>query len=239
LAPVTVQQTMPPTLPPYTAVWDEVTWRAQATSSFGPIFWPHPQQSSSPPLQLTILNSLTDPLDTLVLEATVQNWQSSSSNAVELTVESSPLLATTLTNTTEDCVPTLGHIRVCNGNYGDTTDAKFVSYIYVNGREILAATIYINDDFGLEALHTVKSLQYNLCHELGHALGIFHNAERGCMVERLTPELDQQDYLHPDPSDLDQLNQLYKTTTTDSNNDNGRTRRQLRRGDGNDGSSRQ
>jgi hypothetical protein len=200
--PTTALQGDQPTLPPYEAIWDEWTWvDKQGVSSSGPLW----EASGTLPLALTIVNALTDPTQSIILNEIIQDWAES---GVVFDVISDPP-ATPMTSV-EDCIPISGRIRVCNGNFGDT-DTRFFSRIYVNDQQrIVAATILQNDQFGFEMLGvTPESLAYNYCHELGHALGLFHNSQ-GCMVQHiLLDALAEGLFVRPDPSDLEALVVMY------------------------------
>ena len=197
-----------PTLPPVQSIWDEDTWSSQNESSSPGPLWETGDGSS---LELTIVNSLTNPTHSDALEATIQDWEESS---VRFNVVSDPP-STPLTSI-DDCIPTLGEIHVCNGNFGDTI-SRFFSKVYVNDQQqIIAATVLQNDQFGIEGSDlldvTPESLSYNYCHELGHSLGLFH-ATQGCMVEHILLETFSAGlFVRPDPSDLQILDAMYGTS---------------------------
>jgi hypothetical protein len=69
---------------------------------------------------------------------------------------------------------------------------------------MVAASIRLNeyhaDDF------TTESLQYHLCHQLGHVLGLFHEGT-GCMTESI--EVITGDMVYPDQTNFDELQDLY------------------------------
>ena len=194
-----------PTLPPVQSVWDEDAWtRQNGSSSPGPR-WETTEASS---LEMTIINSLTNPTHSDVLEATIQDWEESSVRFnVVVDRPSTPLTSI------DDCIPTLGKIHICNGNFGETT-SRFFSNVYVNGQQqIIAATVLQNDQFGIEGSDlldvTPESLAYNYCHELGHSLGLFHTTQ-GCMVEHiLLEDFSESLFVRPDPSDLETLDAMY------------------------------
>jgi hypothetical protein len=189
-----------PTLPPYSAIWVESTWASQGEVS-GPR-WPTRRTS---PLELTVINSLTDANHSIILEETVQNWAPS---GLSFKVISDPPITPLIS--VAQCIPTLGRIRICNGDFGDTP-TRFFSNVYVDEQQkILAATILQNDGFGLEGLGvTTESLTYNYCHELGHTLGLFHTS-RGCMAESIQLDtLADGLFVLPDESDLVNLASMY------------------------------
>ena len=114
--------------------------------------------------------------------------------------------------------PEIGEIKVCSGDFGYDTEWIGSTILFMRDAFIVSALIRINESSSLPT--SDSQLQYELCHQLGHSLGIIHNdADLGlssCMkdfgkdaiVDDFTIRTNQK-LQHPNSDDLDYLVKLY------------------------------
>lgn len=115
----------------------------------------------------------------------------------------------------ELCEPEAGKIKVCNGDYGDT-DWMGSTILFLYDNWIVAATIRINSS--QSGSESSALLQYTLCHQLGHALGLPHSTSGSCLQDFGMAFVDESvitsQLQHPDAGDLDYLVTLYGSTAS-------------------------
>jgi acyl-CoA-binding protein len=102
------------------------------------------------------------------------------------------------------CIPEVGKLKICNADYG-TTDWRGITIIFLEGNQVIASTIKLNDFYSAADAWN----QYNVCHQLGHAFGLRHSEGNNCMAS-VTSQYPPE---HPDQSNLDELFELYKQAT--------------------------
>jgi len=112
--------------------------------------------------------------------------------------------------------PAIGHIKVCSGDFGYEWIGS--SILFMRGDYIVSALIRINEHASSPAGDAL--LQYSLCHQFGHALGIAHNTVGGplssCMKDFGENTIvdgkiiqNNEKLQHPNSSDLESLVTLY------------------------------
>jgi hypothetical protein len=113
--------------------------------------------------------------------------------------------------------PEKGKIKVCSGDYGDT-DWMASTIFFIGEDYIVSALIRINEKASSVASDAL--LQYALCHQVGHALGVAHNDSKlglsSCMKD-FEEDLIVDDNIiqtnqklqHPNSDDLDYLVTVY------------------------------
>jgi hypothetical protein len=138
-------------------------------------------------LELIIENAL-DRRWSLYLEEYVSRWSAGYDSIVPLSlridqIESDP-----------SCKPSLGKLKVCNGNYGDT-GWRGISIALIDDSDqfIRHSVIQLNDYYTSEIegnpwkaikygdfwgkLNDESQWKYTMCHELGHGFGLPHTDE--------------------------------------------------------------
>eukprot|EP00536_Pseudo-nitzschia_multiseries_P014304 jgi/Psemu1/38245/gm1.38245_g len=117
--------------------------------------------------------------------------------------------------------PAIGHIKVCSGDFGYESIGS--SILFMRGDYIVSALIRINEHASSPAGDAL--LQYSLCHQFGHALGVPHNTVGGpfssCMkdfnediiVDGKIIQVNEK-LQHPNLDDLDSLVTIYGLATT-------------------------
>ena len=84
----------------------------------------------------------------------------------------------TLSSSTRDpdpaCSEVSGKVKVCNGNYG-ATSWKGINEVHIDGSGYIYASTARLNDFYFNG--NKGSMQYTMCHELGHAWGLPHTDE--------------------------------------------------------------
>lgn len=118
----------------------------------------------------------------------------------------SPALVLTLEQIAYEssCRPEIGKLKICNADYG-TTDWRGFTIVLLQGNQIIASTIKLNDFYSASDAWN----QYNVCHQLGHAVGLKHSEGNNCMAS-VTSQFPPE---HPDESNLDEVVALYKQET--------------------------
>lgn len=98
-----------------------------------------------------------------------------------------------------------GRAEVCNGRYG-YTGWKGLARVYLSGEHIIAALLFMNDTyFSLKQYNKPSTRQHTMCQEIGHALGLDHQAlpSTSCMVSGYDPNT------RPDFHDYEELELIY------------------------------
>lgn len=111
-------------------------------------------------LELEVLNALDDLWFPFFYTA-VSEWDSGSPDAVNL--------KTVRVATDSDCSTVAGVLKVCNGNYGETT-WRGINKLWLENEDIYASAARMNE-FYFQG-EDVDQRQYTMCHEIGHGLGL-------------------------------------------------------------------
>jgi len=117
-------------------------------------------------LKMTMLNALDARWQTF-FDIAVVDWDSGIPDAVSLT--------TTPVSFDKGCDRVRNKVKVCNGDYG-VQDWKGICKVYLEFGYISAATVQLNDFFFKDNADP-DDMQYTMCHELGHSLGLQHTDE--------------------------------------------------------------
>jgi hypothetical protein len=151
-------------------------------------------------LDMEVINAL-DPEWYEFFYVAIQDWDSGYPDALTL--------ATREADPDYECSRVNGKVKVCNGDYG-ATSWKGINYIQIDGSGyIFASTAQLNDYY---FNGNKGSMQYTMCHELGHAWGlphtdeIFGNADLGNCMDYTHNEDENK---RPDSTNYEFLYQLY------------------------------
>ena len=82
-----------------------------------------------------------------------------------------------------DCAPKDGTVQVCNAAYGQNKGWLGLTQIRFNKSKITSVTVQFNDSFFSSGskYNDPRAKQHTACHEMGHAIGLFH-PERPAIV---------------------------------------------------------
>uniref|UniRef100_A0A7S3P3W1 Uncharacterized protein n=1 Tax=Amphora coffeiformis TaxID=265554 RepID=A0A7S3P3W1_9STRA len=157
-----------------------------------------PWRSNGRGLNVEVLNALEDNWDEFFYTA-ILDW--------DLGYPDSLTLSTATVEKDSNCHlhPTQGKVKVCNGDYGRTS-WKGINEVHIDGSGYIYASTARLNDFYFDG--NKGSMQYTMCHELGHAWGLPHTDETfgnkdlgNCMdytlneADNNTPDLSNYDFL--------------------------------------------
>jgi hypothetical protein len=150
-------------------------------------------------LRVNIINSMSSDWHDL-LEEVIGDWSAAPSLRLPMSEQESP-----------DCAHMKGHIRVCNGEYGDTGWLginEVIFYEYNGGQDnvIVSSVAMINEDYFKEDSNAEKR-RYVLCHEVGHGFGLPHRTSTGTCLIATTKQYSKN--LTPDSTDFEMLESFY------------------------------
>jgi len=131
-------------------------------------------------LELVIENALDD-YWTPYLEEYVNEWDNGNPDSLSLTISRVKVDSV--------CEPSNGKLKVCNGDYGETS-WEGLNLSLVQEGFIRWSTSRVNDFFLLSESEATRS--YTMCHELGHGFGLSHSDEEYYNMNRG----DCMDYTH-------------------------------------------
>eukprot|EP00978_Attheya_sp_CCMP212_P030932 scaffold115361_cov47-Attheya_sp.AAC.1 len=117
-------------------------------------------------LKMTMLNALDARWQTF-FDIAIIDWDSGIPDSVTLFTED--------VSFDKDCDRVRDKVKVCNGDYG-LQDWKGICKVYLEFGYISAATVQLNDFFFKDNANP-DDMQYTMCHELGHSLGLQHTDE--------------------------------------------------------------
>jgi hypothetical protein len=154
---------------------------------------------------MTMLNGL-DARWQPYFEIAMSDWDSGIPDAVTLTSIPIPY--------EKKCDRVRHKVKVCNGDYG-AQDWKGLCMVYYEFGYVAFATVKLNDFYFKEITDPDEihyDMQYTMCHELGHSLGLahtdenFHNKDLGnCMDYTHNPKFN----MRPDDGNFQILFSLY------------------------------
>jgi hypothetical protein len=151
-------------------------------------------------LKMTMLNAL-DARWQPYFDIALADWDSGIPDSVSL--------STLPTTYDKSCDRVRNKVKVCNGDYG-VQDWKGICKVYLEFGYIAYATVQLNDFFFQQ--ENPDDMQYTMCHELGHSLGLqhtdedFYNKDLGnCMDYSVNPGFNKQ----PDEGNFQILFSLY------------------------------
>ena len=116
-------------------------------------------------LQLTMVNALEDKWQ-VVFALAIADWDFGNPDALTLNTEQIEHDVT--------CESIDGKVKVCNGDYGDTK-WRGINIAVVNGKTgfMEASAAKMNEFYLAEGGSSL--MQYTMCHEVGHSLGLPHS----------------------------------------------------------------
>ncbi len=166
---------------------------------------------NTPGINLKVVNAARDDRLSEKLQIVVDDYHRSKAvSSLELTKVPYEILC---------APPEIGEIKVCSGDYGNV-DWIGSTILFMRDDYIVSALIRINESSSSPASDAL--LQYELCHQFGHSLGVVHNhADLGlssCMKDFGDDAVVGEDVIemnqklqHPNSDDLDYLVTLYGT----------------------------
>jgi hypothetical protein len=107
-------------------------------------------------LKVIIMNALDESWNE-TFDTVVEDWEYGNPDAVAISVQKA--------NAESDCQPTEGSIKVCCGDYGDTSWRGLTQLQLDGSNKIASATIKLNEFYLSSMSKNVR--QYTLCHEIG------------------------------------------------------------------------
>lgn len=156
-----------------------------------------------------------DGLELTLINALDQEWYEYFYKAVDQWDSGSPDTLTLKTETADPesvCRPVNGKLKVCNGDYGETSWRGINKVLLENGW-IYSSAARMND-FYVAPGKDIAQRQYTMCHEIGHGFGLPHTDENffnkdlnNCMDYTSNPENNMQ----PDTPNFLFLAELYGT----------------------------
>jgi len=198
--------------------WDRIVsgedvWRRSEGDIDKTPLWYHAADNTSG-IQLKVINAASGDRLSEQLQVAIDDY--SRSKAV------SSLKFTTVPYEILCAPPKMGEIKVCSGDYSDT-DWIGSTILFMREEYIVSALIRINEN--ALSLASDPLLQFALCHQVGHSLGVVdNNADLGlssCMKdfgENVIPDGNiintNQKLQHPNSDDLDFLVSLYGSATS-------------------------
>ena len=168
----------------------------------------------SPGIQVKVINASKDGMFSEKLQNSINDYAKSKAvSTLELTTVPFEVLC---------APPRIGEIKVCSGDYGNTNWIGS-TILFIRDDYIVSALIRINENSASIASDSL--IQYELCHQIGHSLGVVHNdgslGLESCMkdfgedVAVYTDIIETNEELqHPSSDDLDYLLKLYGTASS-------------------------
>lgn len=154
-------------------------------------------------LNITILNALDDKWHTYFDTATSE-WDAGTPDSLTILTE--------VVEPDMNCSSEPGYIKVCNGNYGDTS-WKGINQILMDDKNgyIYSSTALMNEYYLTDST-SEDDKQYTMCHEIGHGFGLphtdedFNNRNEGdCLDYTLFPKSNK----HPGTINYEILAKVY------------------------------
>ena len=147
-----------------------------------------------------------------VLETTMRDWEES--GAVEFTSSSPVTIEHELSSSKSPiddilCQPIPGKIKICEGNYGET-EWKGITLVVLEENKIVASSIRLNNFYRTsnDAVGQYEWARYNMCHQMGHALGLV-DADDGSCMSGTDINLPTETFQSPNQSSFDLLLRKY------------------------------
>lgn len=171
--------------------------RAEASHSWGGYHWPRSQN----PFTLPLLDSMTGDWDAY-LGPVSTDWTASSVLDTPVTPSDDS------TKTRKRCRAAEGGVHVCNASYGNNGWLGIAEIWITGGEHIVQARARVNDFYFSSATYNdPNAKRHVLCQEVGHTLGLDHQAAASCMDDR--NGLFDPAYVDPNAHDYDELAAIY------------------------------
>ncbi|KAL3802543.1 hypothetical protein HJC23_012562 [Cyclotella cryptica] len=152
-------------------------------------------------LEINVVDNVDERWKPYLTQA-VSDWDNGSPDALTIRVRQISVYD-------PECTPVRNVLKVCNGDYGDTDWVGINVAIVVN--DYISSSVAKMNDYHLDRMRE-GSMQWTMCHELGHGFGLghwdekFYNRDLGnCMDYTARPERNQK----PDVSNFVFLEQMY------------------------------